>query len=236
MEATRGHTQEATKVKTLKAEESTGLEAELGVTDRACHQLDTGDSAPIKQYARRILFSLCGPVEEAVNDMLQRGIVRPSSSPWTSPIVLVKKKEGTYRFCVDYRKINAVTKMAVFPLPRIEDYLDALAGVQYFTTLDLASGFWQVPVHPDSIEKTAFVSHMGSYEFLVMPFGLKNAPATFQKLMADVLRGLSQEVCMDYIDDILVVGKSADEHLVNLRTVLQRRIDLPHAVDCVRQV
>ena len=197
-------------------------DAELGVTDRACHQLDTGNSAPIKQYARRIPFSLRGPVEEAVNDMLQRGIVRPSSSPWMSPVVLVKKKEGTYRFCVDYRKINAVTKTAVFPLPRIEDYLDALVGVQYFTTLDLASRFWQVPVHPDSIEKTAFVSHMGFYEFLVMPFGLKNAPATFQKLMADVLRGLSQEVCMDYIDDILVVGKSADEHLVNLRIVLQR--------------
>ena len=197
-------------------------DAELGVTDRVCHHLDIGRSSPVKQYARRIPYSLRGPVEEAIKDMLERKIIRPSVSPWASPVVLVKKKEGSYRFCVDYRRLNALTKTDVYPLPRIEDYLDALSGVRYFSTLDLAAGYWQVPMHPDSVEKTAFVSHAGSYEFLVMPFGLKNAPATFQRLMANVLAGLPQRVCMDYIDDILVVGQTFEEHLENLRTVLQR--------------
>ena len=192
-------------------------DAELGITNCTHHHLDTEQCAPIKQYARRIPFSLQGPVEEAISDMLERKIIHPSSSPWASPVVFVKKKGGAYRFCVDYRKLNAVTKTQVYPLPWIED---ALAGVYYFSTLDLASGFWQVPMHPDSIEKTAFVSHVGSYEFLVMPFGLKNAPATFQRLMADVLAGLSQEVCMDYIDDILIVGRSVEEHLKSLELVL----------------
>ena len=197
-------------------------DAELGVTDRVCHHLDIGRSSPVKQYARRIPYSLRGPVEEAIKDMLERKIIRPSASPWASPVVLVKKKEGSYRFCVDYRRLNALTKTDVYPLPRIEDYLDALSGVRYFSTLDLAAGYWQVPMHPDSVEKTAFVSHAGSYEFLVMPFGLKNVPATFQRLMANVLAGLPQRVCMDYIDDILVVGQTFEEHLENLRTVLQR--------------
>ena len=197
-------------------------DAELGVTDRVCHHLDIGRSSPVKQYARRMPYSLRGPVEEAIKDMLERKIIRPSVSPWASPVVLVKKKEGSYRFCVDYRRLNALTKTDVYPLPRIEDYLDALSGVRYFSTLDLAARYWQVPMHPDSVEKTAFVSHAGSYEFLVMPFGLKNAPATFQRLMANVLAGLPQRVCMDYIDDILVVGQTFEEHLENLRTVLQR--------------
>ena len=197
-------------------------DSELGVTKCIHHYLDEGDCAPIKQYARRIPYILRAPVEEAIDDMLQRKVIRPSSSPWASPVVLVGKKGGAYRFCVNYRKLNAVMRTDVFPLPRIEDYLDALAGTRYFTTLDLASGFWQVPMHEDSIDKTAFVSHAGSYEFTVMPFGLKNAPYTFQRLMSRVLAGLSQKVCMSYIDDVLVVGQNFDEHVKNLRTVLLR--------------
>ena len=197
-------------------------DCELGVTDQAKHYLDTGGTAPIKQYARRIPHALREHVRKLMDDMLQKDVIQPSSSPWASPIVLVKKKEGAYRFCVDYQRLNSVTKINVYPLPRIGDYLDALAGVRYFTTLDLASGFWQVPMHPESIEKTAFVSHAGSYEFLIMPFGLKNAPSMFQRLMSNVLAGLSQKVCMDYIDDILVVGRTFEEHVGNLRTVLQR--------------
>ena len=197
-------------------------ESELGMTHCTQHRIETGDSAPIRQYARRIPYSMRSQVASLTEDMLRREVIRPSTSPWASPIVLVKKRDGTYRFCVDYRRLNAVTKSDTFPLPRIDDYLDVLAGAQYFTTLDLASGYWQVAMEPQSVEKTAFVTHAGAYEFLVMPFGLKNAPATFQRLMGEVLAGLPQSVCLDYIDDILVIGVTFEEHLSNLEEVLQR--------------
>ena len=153
-----------------------------------------------------------------VSEMLERDLIQPSKSPWASPIVVVAKKDGSTRFCVDYRRLNSVTKMDVFPLPRIYDCLDQLAHCKYFTTLDLASGFWQVKMEPSSVEKTAFVTHSGLFEFHVMPFGLCNAPATFQRLMESVLVG---ECCMVYIDDILIIGKTFEEHLENLRKILE---------------
>ena len=137
-------------------------------------------------------------------------------------MVLVEKKDGSVRFCVDYRRLNAVTKMEVFPLPRIDDSLDMLSKSKFFITLDLASGFWPVKMEPSSKEKTAFVTHSGLYEFGVMPFGLVNAPSTFQRLMESVLVGLSGEKCIVYIDDILVPGATWPEHLQNLRQVFER--------------
>ena len=155
------------------------LEAtELGSTGLVTHTIDAGDSPPIKQQARRVPFALRHVVEDMVAEMLEQGVVEPSRSPWSSPVVLVEKKDGSKRFCIDYRRLNSVTKMDVYPLPRIDDTLDSLAGCQYFTTLDLASGFWQVRMHPDSQEKTAFTTHTGLYEFTVMPFGLCNSPKT----------------------------------------------------------
>ena len=170
--------------------------SELGFTDVVQHTIDTGDSRPLRQLPRRIPFALRGKVEEMVEDMLERGVIQHSKSPWASPIVLVAKKDGTTHFCVDYRQLNAVTKMDVFPLPRVDDSLDLLANSTFFTTLDLATGYWQVKVSPESREKTAFVTHSGLYEFVAMPFGLCNTPATFQRLMESVLAGLARDTCL----------------------------------------
>ena len=128
---------------------------------------------------------------ELTKEMLDQGVIQPSSSPWASPIVLVVKRDGSTRFCVDYRKVNAITKLDVYPLPRIDHSLDLLAGTKFFSTLDLVSGYWQVGMEAESQEKTAFTTHSGLFEFTVMPFGLCNAPATFQRLMENVLTGLT---------------------------------------------
>ena len=149
-------------------------------------------------------------------------MVEPSSSPWAIPIVLVQKKDGGVRFCVDYRKLNSLTKLDEFPLPSIDDTLDLLTGQKYFTTLDLAAGYWQVQMDPASREKTAFATYSGLYQFLKMPFGLVNAPATFQRLMEVVLAGLARTTCVVYLDDILVFGRNLTEHNANLRTVFER--------------
>ena len=158
--------------------------------------------------------------------MQEEGVIKPSSSPWASPIVLVRKKDGGLRICVDYRSLNAVTKADRFPLPRIADLLDHLGSSRFFTTLDLDSGFWQVKVDDDSHAKTAFITHRGLFEFHVMPFGLTNAPAIFQRLMQRVLDGVNPEDGQSfadvYIDDVLVFSQTADDHVEHLRMVLDR--------------
>ena len=197
-------------------------ESELGCANDVTHSIDTGTAKPIKQYPRRVPFALKEKVAEMVAKMVARGVVEPSKSPWASPIVLVAKKDGSTRFCVDYRKLNAITKMDVYPLPRVDDLLDLLSNNDYFSTLDLASGYWQVKMEESSKEKTAFTTEVGLYEFCVMPFGLCNAPVTFQRLMEKVLHGLVGKVCLVYLDDVLVLGKEFDEHLRNLELVWER--------------
>ena len=192
--------------------------AELGTTDLINHSINTGDHPPVRQPPRRIPFALRDTVDGLVEEMLSQGVLVPSTSPWASPVVLVRKKDGGTRFCVDYQKLNHVTKQDEFPLPRIDETLDLLAGAKYFTTLDLVSGYWQVPMDSSSQEKTAFTTHCGLYEFRKMPFGLVNVPATFQRLMELVLSGLARNKCHVYLDDVLVFGKSLDEH--NLSGVL----------------
>ena len=144
------------------------------------HRIETGDSKPINTSPFRISPKEDNIIKQEIETMLQNRIIRPSKSPWASPVVIVKKKDGSLRFCVDYRKLNTVTERDVYPLPRIDDTLDLLGGARYFTTLDCASGYWQIEVHEDHRHKTAFVSKQGLYEFEVLPFGLNNAPATFQ--------------------------------------------------------
>ena len=194
----------------------------LGKTDVVYHRIDTGDSAPIRQHPRRLSPNRREEVENLIQDMREKGVVQPSHSPWASPIVLVQKKDGSTRMCVDYRKINDVTKKDSFPLPRVDDILDALGGALWFSTLDLVSGYWQVEVHPEDREKTAFVVPQGLYEFRTMPFGLCNVPSTFQRLMELVLAGLRWEIYLAYLDDIVIFGSTFKEHLERLRTVLDR--------------
>ena len=149
---------------------------ELETTKLVTHSINTGDHPPIRQPVRRMPFALHEKVKEMVNEMISQDVIRPSKSPWASPIVLVQKKDGGIRFCIDYRRLNHITKLDVFPLPRIDDTFDQLSGSKFFTTLDLASGYWQVRMDSVSQEKTAFVTYSGLYEFKKMPFGLVNAP------------------------------------------------------------
>ena len=144
-----------------------------------------------------------------MKEMLRDGVIRPSRSPWASPVVMVKKKDGSLRFCVDFRQVNDVTIKDAHPLPRIDDTLESLHGARYFSTLDLKSGYWQVPIREEDKAKTAFRASNGQlFEFNQLPFGLCNAPATFSRLMDRALAGLAWEVCLYYLDDIIVFSKT----------------------------
>ncbi|KRY45014.1 Retrovirus-related Pol polyprotein from transposon 17.6, partial [Trichinella britovi] len=191
-------------------------------TSLVTHRIETGEARPIKQPPRRLPVAQRSVMERLVGQMLESGVIEPASGPWSSPVVVVRKKDGSPRFCVDYRRLNAVTRVDAQPLPRIDDTLDALAGSQWFSTLDLASGYWQVEVAEPDREKTAFSTPMGLFQFRVMPFGLCNAPATFQRLMENALRGLTFKGCLVYLDDIIVYGRTEEEHLERLAKVLHR--------------
>ena len=209
----------------LQASDVFALDADqLGQVTEVCHTIDTGGSAPVQQTPRRIPFSLRSGITSMINEMLGAGVIRESSSPWASPIVLVKKKNGGIRFCVDYRRLNALTRKDVYPMPRIDDILDQLGGKRVFSTLDARTGYWQIKVDEGSREKTAFTTMDGLYEFCVMPFGLCNAPATFQRLLQKTLAGLGGDkpFCKVYIDDIIVFSDTVQSHIVHLQQVLDR--------------
>ena len=197
-------------------------EEPLGRTSKLHHSIDTGSAHPIRQHVRRVPPAQREVVKRLLDDMLQDDVIQPSSSPWASPIVLATKKDGSPRFCVDYRKLNEVTRKDAYPLPRIDEILETLAESKLFSTLDLASGYWQVELESEDRHKTAFCTAEGLYEFKVMPFGLCNAPATFQRLMSLVLSGLQWSSCLVYLYDIIVMGKTFEEHLKNLDLVFSR--------------
>ncbi|KAL5484318.1 hypothetical protein EMCRGX_G020792 [Ephydatia muelleri] len=179
-------------------------EGDLGRTDLVYHHIVTGDHKGIKQSGRRLPFHQREEVKELLDGMLERQVIEPSQGSWSSPVVLVKKKDGSTRVCVDFRQLNAVTKKDAQPLPRIDETLDVLGSARWFSCLDLTSGYWQVEVAPEDREKMAFVTPYGLFQFRVMPFGLTNAPATFQHLMERVLAGLHWTTCLIYLDDILI--------------------------------
>ncbi|UYV83281.1 PRKCI [Cordylochernes scorpioides] len=153
--------------------------------------------------------------------MLRDGIIRPSSSPWSFPVILVKKRDGKYRFCVYYRKLNEVTVKDVYPIPRIDEVLDTLQGSKYFSAIDLKSGYWQVEVEEKDKEKTAFTTAHGLYEFNVMPFGLCNAPATFERNMENMLGNLRWQICLCYLDDVIIYSSDFSTHLKRIEAVLK---------------
>ena len=168
-----------------------GPDGKLGRTTLVKHHIDTGDARPIKQRLSRMADFKRKAIDEELGKMLEQEVIAPSDSPWASPVVLVRKKGGNgVRFCLDYRLLNQVSRKDAYPLPNIGDCMDALSGAQWFCTLDLASGYWQVELDEQSKAKTAFTTHKGLYHFNVLPFGLTNAPATFERLMEQVLRGL----------------------------------------------
>ena len=196
--------------------------SDLGHTKLVKHHIDTGNAHPIHQQARRVPLSKREETQQLLNSMLQNDIIQPSSSPWASPVVLVQKQDGSQRFCVDYRKLNSITKKDAYPIPRIDDTLDTLAGSCWFSTLDLVSGYWQVELAQQDREKTAFCVPQGLFEFKVLPFGLNNAPATFQRLMDLLLSGLKWNSCLVYLDDVIIFVRTFEEHLFRLKEVFRR--------------
>ncbi|UYV71013.1 K02A2.6-like [Cordylochernes scorpioides] len=191
------------------------------LTSTAKHKINTEDHPPIKRRPYRVSQVERQTIQNEVDKMLKGGIVQLSESPWSSPVVLVKKKNGSWRFCVDYRHLNKITKKDVYPLPRIDDTLDCLRGASYYSSMDLRSGYWQIEVDEADREKTAFITPDGLYEFKVMPSGLCNAPATFERMMDTLLRGLKWSMCLCYLDDIIVFSPTFDEHVRRLELVLR---------------
>ncbi len=181
--------------------------------------IDTGEHRPIRLPPRQLPITKQEVERAEVQKILDRGVIQLCQSSWASSVVLVTKKDGSTHFCVDYRKVNDIKRKDTYPLPRIDDTLDALRGSQYFSTLDLYSGYWQVKMDPKDIDKTAFVTCQGLFRFMVMPFGLCNAPATFERLMELILNDLNWKICLIYLDDVIVYGGNFYEALDRLKQV-----------------
>lgn len=199
----------------------------LTFTNQVKHEIRTTDEIPVHTKSYRYPFIHKPEVEKQITKMLQDGIIRPSSSPWSSPIWIVPKKADAsgktkWRIVVDYRKVNEKTIDDRYPLPNITDILDKIGKCQYFSVIDLVSGFHQIEMHPRDIEKTAFNVENGHYEYVRMPFGLKNAPSTFQRVMDNILKGLQNKICFVYMDDIVIFSTSLQEHIDNLKLVFER--------------
>ena len=185
-----------------------------GSTNVTEHHIKTDDSAPTNQHPYRTPVQWKEALDQEIQQLLQHDIVTPSTSPWTAPVVCVRKKDGNIRMCVDYRRLNAATQDDVYPLPRVEEMIEKVSGAAYISTLDLSKGYYQIPVAPEDQEKTAFATPTGKYEFCRMPFGLKGAPATFQRAMDNLLRPYT--FADAYIDDIVDFSDDWEQHLAEV--------------------
>ena len=195
--------------------------ADLGHYNRSEHHIDTGSSPPLKAKPRRYSPGDRNAMAKEVTNLLEAGVIRPSQSPWSSNPLLVPKPDHTVRMCVDYRPLNQVTVGDAYPMPRCEDIFDGIGEARLFSKIDLKSGFHQIPVNPRDIPKTAFSTPHGTFEYIKMPFGLKNAPATFQRAMDQVLVGATSTFVKVYMDDLLVYSQTEGDHFTHLQLVLQ---------------
>ena len=214
----------------------------LGKCSLYLHQIDTGDSLPVHTQPYATSDKARQEIREHVEQNLKDGVIRPSKSPWASSPHLVGKADGTSRMVVDYRALNKVTKRDSYPMPSIDLALSCLNGSKFFSTLDLLQGFFQIMMSPESIEKTAFTTHDGLFEFTRLPFGLRNSPSTFQRIMDVILSDIKYSQVMVFLDDLLVFSETFEQHLERLENVLQRLSwrwthsqtieSIPHATWC----
>ena len=196
-------------------------DSDLTQTDTVTMKIETGDHPPIKLRPYRTPLNTRKIIDKAVDEMLEANIIQRSRSSWAFPVIIVEKKDGSSRFCIDYRKLNKITRPIAINLPLIDDIINRLSGAKYFTSLDLRSGYWQVKVDEGSQDRTAFTCHKGLFSFKSMPFGLCNAPSVFTELMTEVLDGLD-DFATSYLDDVLIWSNSLSEHLSHIRQVFDR--------------
>jgi len=195
---------------------------DIGFCKVAQHDIDIGNTRPIKQSPRRPPLN-SGDAEDCIlEDMLSTGVIQPSDSAWASPVCLVKKRDGTFRFCVDYRKLNAVSHKDAHPLSDIREALDSLKGAKYYISLDMLLGYWQVPLSERAKERSAFCCKRGLSEFARMPFGLSGAPATFCRAMQKVLKVELWKICLCYLDDIIIFAATEQELLARFHKLLDK--------------
>ena len=193
------------------------------ITNKTYHDVDVGSSLPIKQHPYRMNTIKQKYLKEEIQYLLDNNFIQPSKSAWSSPCILVSKPDKSYRLCTDYRKVNNVTKTDSFPIPRIEDCIDKIGNANYITKFDLLKGFWQIPLTERAKEISAFVTSDGLFQYNVMPFGMKNSPATFQRLVNTVISGL--DGCDAYIDDVIIHNNTFEDHLQSIRSLFDRLSD-----------
>lgn len=198
------------------------LSSKTGRTKASQHNIHCAEEKPIAIRPYRMSREKTEVMTNLTREMERNGIIEPSTSPWAAPVVLVPKKDGSWRYCVDYRALNQVTEKDPYPIPNLMEIIFQLRNAKIFSTIDLRSGYWQVELNERSKKYTAFATPCGLYQFKVLPFGLKNSPSTFQRLMNEVLRGYIGTFCFVYLDDILIFSENLADHLGHLHRVMHR--------------
>lgn len=195
---------------------------DLGRTSLVSHEINTEGANPVYQRAYRVPYASQGELNRQLDVMIENDIIEEANSPWAASLLLIDKKDGTKKLVIDFRRLNKVTRKDRYPIPNISETLDALGKAKFFTTMDLAAGYWQMEVKKEDRDKTAFTTSRGQFRVKVLPFGLCNAPSTFQRITDQTLRGMLQKNCLVYLDDIIIYSETSEDHLIHLRQVFER--------------